>query len=40
MLVEFPIFSLNEDYIKAIANIIEMKIDTVRNILNQKNDLI
>lgn len=36
MLLEFPIFALNEDYMKAIANIVGMKIDQARNQINQK----
>jgi hypothetical protein len=33
ILLEFPVFSLNEDYMRAIANIVFMKIDCVKNIL-------
>ena len=36
MLLEFPIFSLNDDYLKSIANIIFMKLDSVRNMIDQK----
>lgn len=37
VLLEFPIFSLNEDYLRAIANIIFVKIEQAQNIINQKN---
>lgn len=37
ILYEFPVFALNDDYMKALANIIFMKIDSVRNMINQKN---
>jgi hypothetical protein len=33
ILLEFPVFSLNEDYMRALANIVFMKIDCVKNIL-------
>ena len=33
ILLEFPVFSLNEDYMRALANIVFMKIDSVQNIL-------
>jgi hypothetical protein len=34
VLLEFPVFSLNEDYLKALANIIFMKVDSVKNLLH------
>ena len=40
MLTEFPIFSLNEDYMRAIVNIIYMKIDQVQNVLRQKSEFV
>jgi hypothetical protein len=33
ILLEFPVFALNEDYMRALANIVFMKIDSVKNIL-------
>lgn len=40
ILLEFPVFSLNDDYMRALANIIFMKVDSVQNILQQKQALI
>eukprot|EP00347_Sterkiella_histriomuscorum_P021700 403333067 len=37
VLLEFPTFSLNDDYMRAIANIIFVKIEQIQNIINQKN---
>jgi hypothetical protein len=37
ILLEFPVFSLNEDYLKALANIIMMKLDSALNLINHKN---
>ena len=37
ILLEFPIFALNDDYLRAIANIIFMKLDSVQNLISQKN---
>jgi hypothetical protein len=37
ILMEFPVFALNEDYIRALANIVFMKLESVQNLLNQKN---
>ena len=34
MLLEFPIFALNDDYIRAIANIVHMKLDQAKNLIN------
>lgn len=38
ILLEFPIFSLNDDYLKAVANVIFVKIEQAQNIINQKNE--
>ncbi|CDW89599.1 UNKNOWN [Stylonychia lemnae] len=40
ILLEFPVFSLNEDYIRALINIVFSKIDQAQNMINQKNDQI
>ena len=40
LLLEFPIFSLNDDFLKALTNIIFMKVDAIVNLLNQKNVLL
>jgi hypothetical protein len=34
ILLEFPIFSLNDDYLRAITNIIFMKIEQVQNLIS------
>lgn len=34
ILLEFPVFALNDDYIRSLANIIFMKLDSVRNMIN------
>jgi len=34
ILLEFPVFALNDDYIRSLANIIFMKLDSVRNLIN------
>jgi len=31
VLIEFPIFSLNEDYLRAIVNVIYSKVDIFKN---------
>jgi hypothetical protein len=36
ILLEFPVFSMNEDYIRALANIVMMKLDSARNLLGHK----
>lgn len=36
MLIEFPVFSLNDDYMRALALIIQGKIDTIKNLINDK----
>jgi hypothetical protein len=36
MLIEFPIFSLNEDYMKALAMIIQSKIDMIKSLISNK----
>jgi len=33
ILLEFPVFSLNEDYLKALANIVFMKLDSCQNLI-------
>jgi hypothetical protein len=38
ILLEFPLFSLNDDYLRALTNIIYSKIEQMQNIINQKND--
>ena len=40
MLVEFPIFALNEDYMKALAITIQNKIDQVKNIIGEKQQML
>lgn len=37
MLLEFPVFAMNEDYLRALANIIFMKLESVQNLLDKKN---
>ena len=36
MLVEFPMFALNDDYLKAIGMIVQTKIDQLKSILDEK----
>ncbi len=36
ILLEFPVFALNDDYMRALANIVFMKIDSVQNLLQSK----
>jgi len=36
MLVEFPVFALNEDYMKALAITIQNKIDHIKNVIEEK----
>ena len=36
MLIEFPVFSLNEDYMKALAMIIQSKIDMIKSLITNK----
>lgn len=36
MLIEFPVFALNEDYMKALAITIQNKIDHIKNIIEEK----
>ena len=36
MLIEFPVFGLNEDYMRALAIIIQGKVDTIKSIINDK----
>jgi hypothetical protein len=40
MLVEFPVFALNEDYMKALAITIQNKIDQVKNIIEEKQQML
>jgi hypothetical protein len=40
ILLEFPVFSLNDDYLKALANIVFMKIESCQNLISQKNRVI
>jgi hypothetical protein len=39
-LYEFPVFALNTEYMKALYNIINSKLDSVKNLINLKNSLI
>jgi hypothetical protein len=34
VLLEFPVFALNEDYMKAIGNVVMMKVDSAMNVVN------
>jgi hypothetical protein len=36
MLIEFPVFALNEDYMKALSITIQNKIDHIKNIIEEK----
>ena len=36
MLLEFPVFALNDDYIRALTNVVFMKLESVRNLINHK----
>ena len=36
MLIEFPVFALNEDYMKALALIIQQKLDQIKSIIGNK----
>lgn len=36
MLIEFPVFALNEDYMRALAIIIEQKLEKIRAIINSQ----
>ena len=36
MLLEFPVFALNEDYMRALAIIIEHKLEQIRSIINSQ----
>ena len=33
LLLEFPVFALNEDYLKALSHIVFMKLDSAYNLL-------
>lgn len=37
VLLEFPVFALNDDYMRSLANIVFMKIDSARCMLDRKN---
>ena len=34
ILLEFPVFSLNDDYLKSLANIMWAKVESAQNLLN------
>ena len=34
VLLEFPVFALNEDFMRALANVIMMKVDSAVNLIN------
>ena len=36
MLIEFPVFGLNDDYMRALAMIVQGKVDTIKTIINDK----
>ena len=36
MLIEFPVFALNEDYMKALSVTIQNKINQIKNIIDEK----
>lgn len=38
MLIEFPVFALNDDYMKALASIIQNKIDQIKIIIEEKQE--
>lgn len=38
MLVEFPMFALNDDYLRAIGMIVQTKIDQLKSIVDEKMD--
>jgi len=40
VLLEFPVFSLNEDYLRALANVVQSKLDSIRNLIKQKNKIV
>ena len=33
ILLEFPVFALNDDYLKALANVVFMKLDSCQNLI-------
>lgn len=37
VLLEFPVFALSDDYMRSLANIVFMKIDSARCMLDRKN---
>ncbi len=40
VLLEFPVFALNDDYLRALTNIVFMKLESAQNVINQKNGII
>jgi len=36
MLISFPVFALNDDYLRALANVVYSKVEAVRNIIGHK----
>lgn len=40
LLLEFPVFPLNEDYIRALVNIIFTKLDSAQNLYKKKKHLL
>lgn len=36
VLIEFPVFALNEDYMRALCNVVMMKVDSACNLIAQK----
>ena len=37
ILLEFPVFALNDDYLRALSNIVYMKVDSCSNLIAQRN---
>ena len=38
MLVEFPMFALNDDYLRAMGMIVQTKVDQLKSIVDEKMD--
>jgi hypothetical protein len=36
MLISFPVFALNDDYMRALANVVYSKVEAVRNMIGHK----
>ena len=36
MLIEFPVFGLNEDYMKALAMVVQTKIDAMKSMIYER----